>query len=173
MSNVSRKKVVNVIKGKTLASTDLAPQETSTSAEAKIGRLVTPEVLRPEVEDVVLASPADTDAAYLEELKFSETLVELTISEDSSEFPIDPVPMSVNGKQIFVKRMQPTLVKRKYVECLTNPVLRVKTKKIKNNLDEDATVLEQTRSLQYPFSVTFPNPHKRDREWLRGLLTRG
>ena len=167
---VSKAKVASVIKSGTLSTDDLAEREHTTSAEAKIGHLVTSAILRPEVDDVVLAGE-DIDAEYLATLKFNEEIVELTIAEDSSEFPIDPVSMSVQGKQIFVYRGVPTKVQRKYIECITNPLLRVKTRKVVNNLGEDATVLDQTRSLQFPFQLNDPNP--KGRAWLRALLTRG
>jgi hypothetical protein len=171
---VSRKKVANVIKGKTQHTDDLAEKHVTTSAIAGFGNLVTADKLQlPQQESVVLASQADTDRAYLDELAFGEQPVEITIADDTSEYPIDPVPMSCNGKQIFVSRGVPTIVPRKFVECLTNPVLRVKTRKVKNNLDEDTTVLDRTRSLQYPFSLTEINGSTpKTKAWLHGLLTR-
>ena len=150
-------------------SDDLAARETSTSAIADKDHIVTSEILRPDTEDVVL-SAADLKKDYLDLLRFNEEVVELTIAEDTSEFPIDPVYLACNGKEMYVKRGVPTPVARKFVECLCNPLIRVNTKQTKNNLGEDATEIEQRRSLQFPFQVSDPNP--KGKEWLRALLRR-
>lgn len=174
MSNdkvISTKKIQQVLKSSEQRSDEV--EQVTTSAIASLDSLVTSQILTPEVADVVLADAAiSADSSYLDELKFNEERVVLTIAEDTnSEYPIDPVPLAVNGKQIFVKRGEPTPVPRKYIECLCNPTLRVKTKRIKNNLGEDATVLERTRSLAFPFSVT-EDMNPRGKLWLRALLTR-
>lgn len=148
---------------------DLADPQ-STSAIADKDHLVTSAILRPETEDVVLAS-ADLDKQYAADLKFNEEIVEITIAEDNSEFPVDPVYMGCNGKEVYVRRGVPTKIKRKFVESLCSPLIRVNTKQTKNNLGEDATEIEQRRSLQYPFQISDPNP--RGKEWLRRLMTRG
>jgi len=171
--NVSRKKVASVIKNSTHTD-DVAERDVTTSKTASLDHLVGASDLQLETaESVVLASDADTDVAYLAELKFNEEPVEITIAEDSSEFPIDPVALSNNGKQIYVKRGEATRIPRKFVECLCNPVMRVRTKQVKNNMGEDATVLERTRSLQFPFQLNEVNgATPKTRAWLRSLLTR-
>lgn len=162
-------KVASVIKSKTLHTDDLAPRDVVTTSEPLSLSNVVSKIAMPETEDVVLAG--DIDKQYAAQLAFNEEMVEITIAEDASEFPVDPVGMSNNGKQIFVKRGEPTKIRRKFVESLCNPLVRVATKKVKNNLDEDATVLQQTRSLQYPFSLNDANPL--GKVWLRQLLSRG
>jgi hypothetical protein len=168
----SAKKVAGVIKSNIQHTNDLeGPQERS--ATASLGHLVGPTDILPvpnDREEVVL-SQADLDEKYKQELKFNEEMVELTIDEDTNtDFPIDPVPMSVNGQQIFVSRGIPTMVKRKYVECLCQPKVGVTTRQKKNNLGEDVTDLHPNRSLQFPFSVADSNP--RGRKWLADLKRR-
>jgi len=148
---------------------DLAERTQTTSAVAEIDHLVTSQILQPETEEVVLAGDIDRD--YTEQLKFNEEIVEITIAQDTSEFPRDPVPVSCNGKQVFIKRGVPTKIKRKFVECLCSPLVRVTTKQRKNNLGEDVTELNQHRSLEFPFQLQDDNP--KGKEWLRQLLTRG
>jgi hypothetical protein len=167
---VSRAKLASVLKSNTNHSDDLAERTVVTSATADKDHLVTASSLMPDQEDIVL-SAQHLEKAYLDELKFNEEKVEITISEDTnSEYPIDPVALSVNGKQIFIKRGVATVIPRKFVECLCNPTVRVKTKQTKNNLGEDATTLERSRSLQFPFQLSDPNP--KGKEWLRRLLSR-
>lgn len=163
-------KLQSVLKSSALNSDDLAERDVTTQSEPlEFGMPnVTSRILTPQVEEVVLAG--DIDKSYLKQLAFNEEIVEITIAEDASEFPIDPVPMACNGKQIFVKRGEATNIPRKFVECLCNPLIRVATKKVKNNLDEDATILQQTRSFQYPFSLIDRNPL--GKVWLKSLLSR-
>jgi hypothetical protein len=167
---VGKVKLASVLKSNTNSSDDLAERDVVTSALADKDHLVTASSLMPDQEDIVLSAD-HIEKAYLDELRFNEEKVEITIAEDTgSEFPIDPVAMSVNGKQIFVKRGVPTVIQRKFVECLCNPTVRVKTRQTKNNLGEDATTLERTRSLQFPFQLSDPNP--KGKVWLRNLLNR-
>lgn len=169
---VSTQKVKAAIRSNTLHSGEFEDTRV-TSAVADKDHLVDATILTPETPDVVLAdAEIAREQNYLDELKFNEEIVTLTIAEDTNtEFPIDPVPLAVQGKQIFVKRGEPTQVPRKYIECLCNPTIRVKTKQTKNNLGEDATTLERSRSLQFPFSVT-DDKNPRGKTWLRALLTR-
>lgn len=166
---VRKVRLTSPIKSDAVHTDDLAEREHVTSAVADKDHLVTPQLLMPETEDVVLAGNLEKD--YLAQLAFNEELVEITIAEDSSEFPIDPVPLSVNGQQKHIKRGVPTVIPRKFVESLCSPTIRVATKNSKNQLGEDATTLEQTRSLQFPFSLVDKNP--KGKEWLRQLLRRG
>lgn len=165
------RKVSPALKTGILDTRDLAPAEIKTSAVADKDHLVTSRVLLPATEDVVLSSSEQLDRDYLNELKFNEEIVEITIAEDTSEHPIDPVFVSCQGKERFIYRGVPTKIQRKFVECLCSPMVRINTKQTKNNLGEDATTLEQTRARQFPFQLSDPNP--RGKDWLRGLLTRG
>jgi hypothetical protein len=156
-----------------VSTDDLRDPELINSATASLNHLVDSTVLRPETddEDVVLASPADLKKSYMADLQFNEEIVEITIAEDNSEFPVDPVWVSCNGKEKFIYRGEPTKIARKFVECLCNPLVRVSTKQKKNNLGEDETDIVQSRSLQYPFQIIDPNP--KGKAWLRALMRRG
>ncbi len=152
---------------------DLRDETLTNSATASINHLVTSEILRPEKddEDVVLASPEDMKKSYMSDLAFNEEIVEITIAEDNSEFPVDPVWVSCNGREKFIYRGEPTKIQRKFVECLCNPMVRISTKQKKNSLGEDETEIQQHRSLQYPFQIVDPNP--KGKAWLRALMRRG
>lgn len=156
-----------------ISTDDLRDPELTNSATASLDHLVTSEILRPENEDedVVLATPGELKKSYMADLAFAEEIVEITIAEDNSEFPIDPVWVSCNGKEKFIYRGEATKIPRKFVECLCNPLVRVSTKQKKNSLGEDETDIVQHRSLQYPFQIVDPNP--KGRAWLRALMRRG
>jgi len=150
----------------------IAGDEKVTTARAELGMpLVTASVLQPEVEEVVLASEEQLEKDYMEALKFNEEFVGLVIAEDNSEFPIDPVPLGVNGKMIYLKRGVEYDVPRKYIECLCQPIARIKTKQAKNNLNEDVTDIESTKSFQFPFRITH-DANPKSKQWLTALLRR-
>jgi len=150
---------------------DMAEPKVS-SAVADKDHLVTSSMLElPTDEAIVLANEAAAKKDYLAQLKFNEEPVGIVIAEDSSEFPIDPVPLGVNGKTLYLKRGQEYTIPRKFVESLCSPVTRVSTKRTLNNLGEDATQLEQTRSFQFPFRITHdPSPHAKT--WFNSLMQR-
>lgn len=153
-------------------SDDVQMQSDTTSATAKLNNLVTGAVLMPDQEDVVLATEAELNMAYAEALRFNEEPVTIRIHEDQSEHPIDPVPLSVNGKQIFLKRGVDYTIPRKFVECLMNPLAHIKTKQKKNNLGEDETEIESTKAYQFPFSIV-EDQNPKGRAWLTQLRNRG
>lgn len=156
-----------------VSTDDLRDEVLTNSATASLNHLVDSTILRPEQddEDVVLATPGELKKTYMADLAFNEEIVEITIAEDNSEFPVDPVWVSCNGKEKFIYRGEPTKTPRKFVECLCNPLVRVSTKQKKNNLGEDETEIMQHRSLQYPFQIVDPNP--KGKAWLRALMRRG
>lgn len=160
-----------VMKG-AVSTSDIREEVLENSATASLNHLVDSTILRPAVdeEDVVLVA-GGLKKEYLARLAFNEEIVEITIAEDNSEFPVDPVWVSCNGKEKFIYRGEPTKIARKFIECLCNPLVRVNTKQKKNNLGEDETEIVQSRSLQYPFQIVDPNPA--GRAWLRALMRRG
>lgn len=170
-----RKAVIPAFKNTTLDSRDLAPAEKTVEAVASFNNLVTASTLaKLEVEDVVIASPLDKDGdrAYLNELKFQEERVDLYIPSDNSEFPIDPVSISNNGKQVFIKRDTWVPLPRKFVESLCSPLVRISTRQTKNNLGEENTTLQKSSSFQFPFQLRDSNASPRSKAWLEALLAR-
>lgn len=162
--------VAKVLQSEVSHTRDMVEDQVLTEAVADKDHLVTNRVLLPDQEEVVL-SQADLDKDYAALLAFNEEPVEITIAEDSSDHPIDPVCLGCNGRQIFVKRGEATIIPRKFVESLCNPRIRVATRQTKNNLGEDATILQQSRSLDFPFSLVDKNP--KGKKWLNALLHRG
>lgn len=153
-----------------LSSQDLS-QPKETSAIPELGKLVTPTILEPEVEDVVLATNEELEKSYMEALKFNEEPVTIVIHEDTSEHPIDPVVLAVNGKSIYLKRGEEYTIPRKFVECLCNPMAHVSTKVIRRENGEEASEIKSTRAFQFPFSVV-KDENPNGRKWLKALMAR-
>lgn len=111
----------------------------------------------------------DTNALnknWMDDIAFMEEEMEIIVMETSDENAENPVTVGNQGifKQFY--RGQPTVAKRKFVDCLIVKTGRVTTPKIKNNAGEDAFAIRQQSAHKYPFSV-LQDRNPKGAEWLR------
>jgi len=106
---------------------------------------------------------------YLDALAFMEEPMEIVVAESADENADNPVIVGCNGvfKQFF--RGQPTVAKRKFVECLIVKHGRVSTPEYINNAGERARSIKQNSAHRYPFSV-ISDRNPKGAEWLRRRL---
>ena len=111
--------------------------------------------------------PLNTD--YLQELAFMEEEITVMVQESSDENAENPVIVGCNGvfKQFF--RGQPTLAKRKFVDCLIVKSGRVTTPKIRNGAGEDAFAIRQHSAHKFPFTI-IEDRNPKGREWVMRRL---
>lgn len=88
------------------------------------------------------------------ELAFLEEMVMIRIHETGDPNAEPVVQLGVNGRQVFIKRGEDVIVRRKYVEQL----LRAKPENIQTNIRRDGdgnvrNMITKTRALKYPFSI--------------------
>ena len=105
------------------------------------------------------------------ELAFLEEMVMIRIHESGDPAAEAVVQLGVNGRQVFIKRGEDVIVRRKYVEQL----LRAKPENISTNIRRDAdgnvrNMIGKTRALKYPFSIV-RDDNPRGRAWERKIRT--
>lgn len=88
------------------------------------------------------------------ELAFLEEMVMIRIHESGDPHAENPVQLGVNGRQVFIRRGEDVIVRRKFVEQL----LRAKPENIQTNIRRDGdgnvrNMITKTRALKYPFSI--------------------
>jgi hypothetical protein len=104
---------------------------------------------------------------FMDELAFMEEEVTVMVHESTDENADNPVLVGCNGvfKQFF--RGQPTIAKRKFVDCLIVKMIRVTTPEFTHQTSgERGRKIVQTSAMKYPFSIVEDKSPKGG-EWLR------
>lgn len=123
------------------------------------------DVSRPALE--VIDGPSAGDKAA--RLAFLEEPVTIVVNESTDPNAEDPISVSVNGRQVFIKRGEPVIVKRKYVERLARAKRQSFTQDLQNTDPQRYNKLFMHTALLYPFSVVEDrNPN--GLAWLRKIL---
>lgn len=105
------------------------------------------------------------------ELAFLEEMLIIRIHESNDPTAEDPVQLGVNGRNVFIKRGEDVIVRRKYVEQL----LRAKPENVSTRIERDGSgnprnFIDKTRALKYPFSI-IRDDNPRGRAWERKIRT--
>lgn len=105
------------------------------------------------------------------ELAFLEEMLIIRIHESNDPTAEDPVQLGVNGRNVFIKRGEDVIVRRKYVEQL----LRAKPEHVSTRIERDGSgnprnFIDKTRALKYPFSI-IRDDNPRGRAWERKIRT--
>lgn len=115
----------------------------------------------------IIDSPVTLKDAELEAFMNEPVMVTVMSGGKDNEAPF--VPVSVNGVMQMFRRDVPIVVKRKYVERLA----RAKETSYDQDLDERQgermNVLQQIKSLRYPFQVN-RDDNPKGSAWLRAVL---
>ena len=82
----------------------------------------------------------------------------------------NPVPLSVNGRQIFVWREEDTAVRRMYVEQLmrAKPV-QIRTEQKRADSGDIRNIVHKTTSMRYPFAIV-RDDNPRGRPWANRIM---
>jgi len=104
-----------------------------------------------------------------EELAFMEERLIITILSSGQKNEENPVPVSVQGRQVQVWRETKTIVKRKYVERLARAKPAAIGSEQYMHGDERRVRYPSSRGLQYPFTVN-KDPNPKGPQWLADVL---
>lgn len=115
----------------------------------------------------IVSGPRFKDKAETE--AFMAQMLTILIYPSSDKYPENPVPITVNGRNCFVFRNQPTLIKRCYVERLARARNEGITQDPGNPNPEVANKLTITSGLRYPFNV-LKDPSPIGQEWLQAIF---
>lgn len=113
-------------------------------------------------------TPRDSYALKME--AFMNEDVEIEISETDNPAAEQLIHLGVNGRNQFLWRGVPQIVKRSFVEVLARAkVANIQTPEIVDPNGNRATSIRTLRGLRYPFRVLFdPNPN--GGKWLQGVM---
>lgn len=115
----------------------------------------------------IVPGPRLKDKAAIE--AFMAEMVTVMIYPSAEKFPEDPVMLSVNGRQIYVQRNKPTMMRRCYVERLARAKQEGITQDPGNPDPTVANKLNISAALRYPFSV-IEDPNRNGHAWLQKIL---
>jgi hypothetical protein len=115
----------------------------------------------------VVPGPVFKDKAETE--AFMADKITVLIHNSREEHPVDPVMLSVNGRQIFIWRNQPTIIKRCYLERLCRAKPEGITQDAANPDPKIANKLNISSGLLYPFSV-IDDPSPKGHAWMQKIL---
>ncbi|HTH12566.1 MAG TPA: hypothetical protein VMA55_23575 [Acidovorax sp.] len=131
-------------------------------AENKMEFGVVPQFTAEDIQNPITLKDAELEA-------FMNEPVMVTVLSGGKDNEAPFVQVSVNGVMQMFRRDVPIVVKRKYVERLA----RAKETGYDQDLDErkgeGMNVLQQVKSLRYPFSVN-RDDNPRGSAWLRAIL---
>ena len=105
----------------------------------------------------------------IENEKFMQEPVTIMVHDSNNENDVDLVPVSVNGIQIFIKRGQPTIVKRCYLERLARAKPTSYSQNLDERLGEAMNNMKPRHALKYPFSV-IEDKNPKGGAWLQHIL---
>jgi hypothetical protein len=122
-----------------------------------------------EVEDLeVIDGPRFKDREA--ELAFMEEPVTIMIHETTEKNAERLILVAVNGRNCYIPRGKPSIVKRKYVERLAHAREDNVSQDVQAVTPEEVNRLTIRQGHKYPFSVIHdPNPKGAD--WLRKVMT--
>jgi hypothetical protein len=119
--------------------------------------------------DDIQVVPGPQFSSKVEQEAFMAEKVIVLIHNSTEQHPVDPVMLAVNGRQIFVWRNQPTIIKRCYLERLCRAKPDGITQDAANPDPKIANKLNISSGLLYPFSVVEdknPKGHHFMQKWL-------
>lgn len=118
--------------------------------------------------EAISADALGTDR--LAALAFMEEEITVMVQETADENAENPVMVGCNGifKQFF--RGQPTLAKRKFVDCLIVKTGRVTTPETQNGAGERTYAIRQQSAHKYPFML-IEDRNPKGKEWLTRRLS--
>jgi hypothetical protein len=128
-----------------------------------------PAVLERETPEVQHSSVLNQQ--WLEDMKFMEEPMTVTVHESLDEYAENPVRVGNNGiNQAFI-RGEPATVKRKFVYALAKarPINYSQEIKVNQASGEVSQKMVPRRALKYPFSV-IRDDNPKGGEWLKRVL---
>jgi hypothetical protein len=131
-------------------------------AENKMEFGVVPQFTAEDIQNPVTLKDAELDA-------FMNEPVMVTVLSGGKENEAPYVQVAVNGVTQMFRRDVPIVVKRKYVERLARAKETGYDQELDDRLGERMNMLQQTKSLRYPFSVN-RDDNPRGSAWLRAVL---
>lgn len=103
-----------------------------------------------------------------EALAFNEEKVKVMIHESTDENAENPVQLCVNGRNQFLFRGQPLVIRRKYLEVLAR-AKGTRYAQRKEGTAEQQNMMLPHSALKYPFTV-IEDPNPKGAAWLQGIL---
>lgn len=143
---------------------DVRPQQVEIPASGKLDEVLK----RPDLEIEPVAEHEFRDKAKMEEFMREFVVVRIHASPVAGDE--NPVPLSVNGRQIFVWREEDTAIRRMYLEQLmrAKPV-QIRTEQQRTSSGDIKNLVHKTTTLRYPFQlVRDDNP--RGRSWAARIM---
>ena len=121
------------------------------------------------IEDIIVQQDTPRFDEKMQNLKFAEERVEVTIIDSGMPDAEQLIHLSNNGVSQYLMRGIPTMVKRKFVEVLARAKLgNVSTNKSIDNQGNNTMNIKVTHGLKYPFTVAGDSRDGSD--WLRRTL---
>lgn len=147
------------------ASQSMAPTQTVDIPHPARGRLE--DMKRPDL----LVEPADPfNLQHAEMMAFLEEFVIINIHESPDPTDDNPVPIGNNGRMVYIKRGENTLVKRKYVgQLLRAKPQHVKTQVVRAGDDVQNRVTKRS-AMRYPFSIV-RDDNPLGQPWMKKILS--
>lgn len=123
---------------------------------------------RDDLEIEPVDTPMFRDRAEME--AFMREFVVIRIHASPIPGDENPVPLSVNGRQIFVWREEDTAVRRMYVEQLmrAKPV-QIRTEQKRTDSGDIRNIVHKTTSMRYPFAIV-RDDNPRGRPWANRIM---
>ncbi len=124
---------------------------------------------RPDLDIEPVDAPTFSDRAAME--AFMREFVVVRIHASAVPGDENPVPLSVNGRQIFVWREEDTAVRRMYAEQLmrAKPV-QIRTEQQRTPAGDIRNLVHKTASLRYPFQIV-RDDNPRGRAWASKIMS--
>ncbi len=144
---------------------DTRDQQVGQSAALEISLEGDAEISRPSLE--VIEGPSAGDKAA--RLAFLEEPVTIIVSESTDPNAEDPISVGINGRQVFIRRGEPVIVKRKYVEKLARAKRESFSQNLQNTDPQRYNRLNMHTALIYPFTV-IEDRNPAGHAWLRKIL---
>lgn len=104
---------------------------------------------------------------YLNDLKFMEDILTITIGETTDKNAENPVPAGVNGDVRHLTRGQEYKLPRKFVDSLIKVEDAVTTEQYKDKDGVDQTRVKKNPSLKYPLSILHDPAGEVGRRWFQ------
>jgi hypothetical protein len=120
--------------------------------------------------DEIAIQPESGFSEKAAKLAFDQEPVKIIIHPDMSPTPEDPVMVSVNGRAVFIRRNEPTIVKRMYVEQLARAKTGIVSQPNANSQEpSEVNKLRVANSLRYPFSV-LEDRNPKGARWINDVM---
>lgn len=105
------------------------------------------------------------------QLAFNNEMVIVNIAEANDPSAENPVMLSINGRAVYIKRGEDTVVRRMYVEQLLRAKpIGITTKVGRDDNGEVTNKITKTSAMKYPFSLV-RDDNTLGRAWMRKILS--